>query len=435
MTLNHTPPAEIPPIMYHGIMDDSALEQVGSVEVEDANTENLDMDISLISQTAAPSDDEEEEPSSKPFELKNLENIIIYATDWTTETISSQIAKGNINLNPSFQRRDAWNKIKKSRLIESMIIGLPVPPIVLAEQPGRKGSFVVLDGKQRLLTIMQFYSGEEENGFNELRLSKLDLIKDLDKKTLREIKDDPSLYDYGAAFENQSLRTVIIKGWKDEDFLNIIFLRLNSENVPLSPQELRQALNPGAFMTYIDSESSKFEALHKAMRSKGNDFRMRDAELLLRYFAYQYCSHNYSGNLKRFLDDAAKKITESWDGVEHEIHQKRDQLEKAIEFTFDIFKDYAFYKHNGNSFETRFNRAVFDIMTYYFSDPQTRQSLANKQTEVMDEFVRLSSRDGEFVKSLESTTKSIEANQKRFRTWLDSLNLIANEPLDIQSPI
>ncbi|MGN6930399.1 DUF262 domain-containing protein, partial [Neisseria sp. P0015.S010] len=76
--------------------------------------------------------------------------------DWTTETIIRQIEKGNIILNPDFQRRDAWNKKKKSQFIESLILGLPIPQIVLAESKDQKGKYIVLDGKQRLLSLRQF---------------------------------------------------------------------------------------------------------------------------------------------------------------------------------------------------------------------------------------------------------------------------------------
>ncbi len=81
---------------------------------------------------------------------------VIWGTDWTVETINSQLSKGNIDLNPKFQRRDAWNDMNKSRLVESLMLGIPVPPIILAEKKDNKGKYIVIDGKQRLLAIRQF---------------------------------------------------------------------------------------------------------------------------------------------------------------------------------------------------------------------------------------------------------------------------------------
>ena len=71
------------------------------------------------------------------------ENIKTYSRDWTVETIYNQIRQGNIELNPKFQRRNAWTDEKRSRLIESLILKLPVPSIVLAESHTEKNKFVV----------------------------------------------------------------------------------------------------------------------------------------------------------------------------------------------------------------------------------------------------------------------------------------------------
>ena len=81
---------------------------------------------------------------------------VLWSTDWTTETIISQLKKKNIELYPSFQRRDAWGPDRKCRFIESIILGLPIPQIILAERKDKKGSYIVIDGKQRLLSIRQF---------------------------------------------------------------------------------------------------------------------------------------------------------------------------------------------------------------------------------------------------------------------------------------
>lgn len=79
-------------------------------------------------------------------EILEYSKAVLWGTDWTAETIVSQLNKGNIELNPEFQRRDAWDLKKKSRFIESLILGLPVPPIILAEESSKKNSYIVIDG-------------------------------------------------------------------------------------------------------------------------------------------------------------------------------------------------------------------------------------------------------------------------------------------------
>src|SRR5262245_12815990 len=99
---------------------------------------------------------------------KEVAEAVVFNTDWTAETITAQTE--NIALNPNFQRRDAWSLEKKSRFIESLILGLPVPPIILAEQKDARGKFIVIDGKQRLLSILQFWGKLPQSPWNEYAL-------------------------------------------------------------------------------------------------------------------------------------------------------------------------------------------------------------------------------------------------------------------------
>ena len=83
-------------------------------------------------------------------EVPLFSDAVLHSSDWTVETLFSQLKRKNIDINPRFQRRDAWDSGKKSRFIESIILGLPIPQIVLAERKGERGRYIVLDGKQRL---------------------------------------------------------------------------------------------------------------------------------------------------------------------------------------------------------------------------------------------------------------------------------------------
>src|SRR5436190_8115778 len=83
-------------------------------------------------------------------------SAIIQATDWTLSTIADQVQRGRIQLKPRFQRRDAWTRPNKSKFIESLLLEFPIPQLVLAELPDQKGRYIVIDGKQRLLSILQF---------------------------------------------------------------------------------------------------------------------------------------------------------------------------------------------------------------------------------------------------------------------------------------
>ena len=276
-------------------------------------------------------EDDQDVTEDLDFDSKSIPNVVVSSNDWTTETIIRQIEKGNIILNPDFQRRDAWNKKKKSQFIESLILGLPIPQIVLAESKDQKGKYIVLDGKQRLLSLRQFTIPKNSLDYEKFNLQGLDIRKKLNKKSYEDLSQDIELSDDFSSFENQPIRTVVIKNWMSEDFLYLVFLRLNTGSVPLSTQELRQALHPGEFVKFLNEKSLKSQELKNILGLKDDtvDFRMRDTELLLRYFAFKNFIDKYTGNLKSFLDSTCYLLNKAW----LENLEKKEDLENQ----FDLF--------------------------------------------------------------------------------------------------
>ena len=190
---------------------------------------------------------EENEEDLEVSSRKSFDEAVIAAADWTAETILSQLRQGHILLNPHFQRREAWTSARQSRFIESLFLGLPIPQLVLAESKKYRGKYIVIDGKQRLLSLLHFAESDTAK-ISPLKLNGLKIRADLNNKTYSEIKADASLDADLARFQNQTIRTVLLKNWPDENYIYLVFLRLNTESVKLSPQELRQALHPGKFV-------------------------------------------------------------------------------------------------------------------------------------------------------------------------------------------
>jgi len=365
---------------------------------------------------------EENEDDLTGLNKDSFSDAVLWATDWTTETIISQLKKGNIELSPSFQRRDAWGGDRKSRFIESIILGLPIPQIILAERKDKRGSYVVIDGKQRLLSIRQFCVSENNDTFEALQLKGLKVLDDINNKTFIDIKGELDFSRYISAFENQSIRTVIIRNWPNQNFLYTVFLRLNTGSLPLSPQELRQALNPGSFTSFADSFSVESEQVKNALRLKKPDYRMRDVEIVVRYFAFNNFFESYTGNLKDFLDKTCELLNKKWPAEEGQIALQASELNEAINTTFEIFGRNAFNKYSKGSYSGIFNRPVFDIMTFYFSIPEVRYLSINNKHAVVDAFEHLCTNDVDFLRSLESSTKNVEPTTKRFSSWGNALN-------------
>ena len=365
----------------------------------------------------------ENESDLDPLPLDLISKAVVHATDWTSETILSQIDKGNIMLNPKFQRRDAWRVNRKSAFIESLILGFPIPQIVLAEISDQKGKYIVLDGKQRLLSMKQFSAAEDDKLFSTLKLKGLKLLDSLIDKSLSDLINDSQFSEQVSAFENQTIRTVVIKNWPNEEFLFHVFLRLNTNSVGLSPQELRQALHPGPFIDYADEKSFESEGIKSLLKLKKPDFRMRDVELLIRFLSFKYFITSYRGSLKSFLDESCKSFNDEWDKYEPQVNEKINDLDEAYNTCASIFEPSNICrKWTGGKYESRFNRAIFDFLMYYFSEESVRNLVAGHEPQLRAKYEGLFENDQDFRDSIERTTKSMEATCVRFSKWAAVLN-------------
>ncbi|ARV18193.1 hypothetical protein AEP_01241 [Curvibacter sp. AEP1-3] len=366
------------------------------------------------------SDDVENEGDLQEQPQNLFQGVVVNDSDWTTETIISQLSKGNITLNPRFQRRDAWTDDRKSRFIESLLLGVPIPQLVLAEYPNAKGKYFVIDGKQRLLTLMRF-AGESTT---KLKLKELAVRTDLNGLSWEDMKRGLGKSDDASAFENSTIRTTFIRGYKNESVLFLIFHRLNSGSVPLSPQELRHVLHPGDFIDFAFDFTETSETLIALFGKDGKpDFRMRDVEMLIRFFAFRLFMYKYSGDLKHFLDETVMELNARWKIENSALKALAIECENAIQFTKGIFGDDAFTKYSPKGFERRFNRAVFDIMSISFSYPEVRLAAKNRESQIVEEFKRLCKSDL-FLRSLETTTKSTEATHIRITEWGNAIERI-----------
>lgn len=373
----------------------------------------------------------ENEEDIQGLETLSVSDLAVTGTDWTVETIISQIKRGNIQLDPSFQRRDAWSNRVKSRFIESLFLGLPIPQIILAEHKDKKGKFIVIDGKQRLLSLKQFALPDE--GEKSLKLSGLEVLSKFNRMTYSDIANGIHCDDVDA-FTNQTIRTVVIKNWKNVEVLYLLFLRLNTGSVRLSPQELRQALYPGEFIEFMNNKTGKNEYLQRMLDIKKPDFRMRDVEILIRYLAFNFFATDYSGSMQNFLDMTCERLNKSYDTMKDELNETILTFNRSIELVFRIFgENKAFRKFKNGKYEKKYNRAVIDIMLFYFSQFQNLDDVISHGQAICNQFELLCTSDSTFLSALETTTKSLSAVHYRFRKWGEKLKDITGEDLTIPS--
>ncbi len=233
-------------------------------------------------------DDEEESGGT----LQKYE-ITSYGADYPVDSIVARLRDHSIII-PKFQRGYVWPITKASRFIESLLLGLPVPGIFLYKEDS-SNKLVVVDGNQRLRTLEYFYSGLFEPTKREFALTGIDSeFKGLTYKSL-QIEDKRSLDD-------SILHATIVKQDKPSNDLSSvfhIFERLNTGGMPLQAQEIRSAMYGGGLKDLINNLN-----LNESWRTLYGKVsgRMRDEELILRFFALYYYGDKYEKPMVRFLN-------------------------------------------------------------------------------------------------------------------------------------
>jgi hypothetical protein len=266
--------------------------------------------------------------------------IITEQARYPIKSIKPMLESGDYKLDPEYQRRKRWDNGRKSRLIESFIMNVPLPPIFLYECDYSK--YEVMDGLQRLTSILDFYNGS-------FSLEKLEHWKELEGKKYNDL---PSEIQKGIDRRYISSIVLLEETAKTPEeakaMKQIVFERLNSGGEKLTPQETRNALYNGKFNTLCLklSENDKFRKMWKIpLKAEGEEElkseiyrKMEDVELVLRFFAYRFLN-KFSGTIENLLDSYLKQANSFPDDTIGELEQL---FEDCIDLVFSIFGEEAF---------------------------------------------------------------------------------------------
>lgn len=359
-------------------------------------------------------DDATEGSDDYRIKPEDFADLFVIPSDWTVSTLRGEM-EGIVDLNPDFQRRSVWSIVAKSKFIESLILGIPIPQILLAESREQKNLYLVLDGKQRLLTIKEFFSGHLADG-QPFRLTGLADLPHLNGKDWPAITRDAPRD--ARAIDSAQIRTAIIRGWRNDNILYEIFHRLNSGSVRLSPMELRMALIRGPFIASVIRKTGDEVAIQRLLGLAAPDKRMKDVEIAIRHMAFNDGRVIYRGNLKVFLDDYCRLRNADFDR-DGERLTDLDSLNVAVETGLETFGDKRFsrrYLPKEDKFDRPFNRAAFDVLAGSLVNSEV-QRIAQAGPEDIVGLWMQACRDEMFRRSIETTTKSIEATRYRFNHW------------------
>lgn len=218
-------------------------------------------------------------------------DITSYGADYPVDGVVRRLQEGDIAV-PPFQRSFVWKKLQADRFIESLLLGLPVPGIFLAVEEGTRRMLVV-DGQQRLTTLLRFYSGEWDN-----KVFRLDKVQERFRGlSYKELPDEDR-----RRLNDSILHATIIRQDQpsdDDSSIYFVFERLNTAAVALTPQEIRNSIFQGPFRNLLE-ELAHYPPWLAVFGPPST--RLKDRELILRFLALLYDNGDYSQPMKRFLN-------------------------------------------------------------------------------------------------------------------------------------
>jgi len=372
-------------------------------------------------------DDEEESQEREEYSLTEYD-ITASPNDFNTITIFNFIKSGAVKI-PAFQRHYVWDIRRASKLIESLIMGIPIPQVFLYEDG--KNSFLVVDGQQRLMSLYYFMQERfprkekrselrrlfdqrggippealaDEHLFEPFELQ-LPLNADGAKSQLMELKYS-TLGEYKTSLDLRTIRNIIIKQntpKNDDSSIHEIFNRLNTGGVNLAPQEIRASLYHSRF--YESLYKLNADRRWRALTGQAEpDLRMKDIEILLRGFAMLIAGPKYRAPMAQFLNHFSKKMKDT------------DVDPKLLTDIFDAFLDKfatmpekPFFGFGTGRFNISTFEAVFAAVT--------QESFAKnkiKLPEISTKKMKLLREDSEFAEATASRTTDPKNVKTRLR--------------------
>lgn len=339
-------------------------------------------------------------------------DITAAPNDFNVVTLSNYIASGYVKI-PGFQRHYVWSLPMASRLIESLILGLPVPQLFFYEQGNN--SFLVIDGQQRLMTIYYFLKGRfprkeqvvtirqifetighipesifaDDRLFRDFRLRLPSQLPGKENKFNRRTYED--LDDYRMAFDLRPVRTVVVRQNRptdDHSSVFEIFSRLNSGGMNLRPQEIRACLYHSAFYDTL-ADLNLNRRWRRLLAKVQPDRHMKDIEMMVRAFAMLVDGDRYAPSMTRFLNSFSKKCQSRPRG---EIRYLKDLFESFLMKTASLPRE-AFI----SPVTKRVNLALFEaVFTATCGTAYAEGRLLPEDSVIDQEQVLELARDAEF---------------------------------------
>lgn len=327
--------------------------------------------------------------------------VLFSAIDYSLLDVASQVADGDLDLQPQYQRRLRWSPERKSRLIESFLMNVPIPPLFLSEEAD--GKYAVIDGKQRITAISDFLNGD-------LALEGLKYFKDLNTKRFADLPTAERNF----LSKRIPLRAVIILEQSPEDIRVETFQRLNTGGVTLNAQEIRNIafrgpLNDLVMNLSVDKRFQKMLRI-KDPRTSAMHQQMRDAELVLRFFAFRDSWSSFDGSIKAQMDEFMRKNKQMGTTGLRELEKSFHQTLDVVDGAFGEHA-YARFQPDRKQWRRQVVAALYDAEMLAAKDLDASK-LSSRSAKVIDGMKKLFA-DEEFRNATEAATNAKKAFETR----------------------
>lgn len=328
--------------------------------------------------------------------------IRIHTKPFSLRQVVDMIAEGDIELAPDFQRLKVWKDRQKSRLIESILLGIPLPSFYFSEDS--EGRMQVVDGLQRLSAIYAFV---REHGFV---LQDVEYLDEQSGKGFDELEPV-----FRRRFNNTQIFVNVIDPQTPWQVKFDVFRRINTGGSPLNAQEIRHCMSgprARAFLKRCASSPAFHEATGGALR---DHLRMADREVALRFCAFRLLEEEYRNHdsFDSFLGSTVEHLEQLDELVLAVLFQ---EFEDAMRVARDVFGRYAFRKWPLDvERQNPINRALFETWAVVLAERQSDEVLALKD-QVVDRARLAMTEDLSFIASISTSTGDVAKVEKRFET-------------------
>jgi hypothetical protein len=336
--------------------------------------------------------------------------IFTKSSDPEIHSLYQKWQRGKLILQADFQRQFVWDKKKASRLIESVLLSVPLPVIYLAEEPD--GKEYVIDGQQRLTSFFSFLDGIFPDA-TPFKLTGMSVFQELNGKKFTEIPEE-----FQDKIQYYELRTITIKKESDSELKFEIFERLNTGSVPLNDMEIRNCVFRGPYIKLLKelSEDKDFRFL---LGLTGPHKRMTDVELVLRFASFYHATYlRYQYPMRRFFNEDIEKYQHI---SKKEANELRNAIKNSVQILNSLFGSNAFKRFyrgtenqpNGSWEKKMFNASLYDVWMGVFFDKDKNRVFGCLDA-LREGLLDLMASNDEFIDAVLLSTSSTDKVRKRF---------------------